>query len=313
MGQRYIFYLDQGSIVSEFTLWKVIYVSLNQNCIGLEEIIYREDEWIKYLYRALYVYRMNFHKEVRFICAIDFLYSLDVRDKVNSFFSEKALFPLDSMRFYECSPAGYSPYVFLMQEDSAQGYLTREMCLNQPNYLFNHVLPHSGWTILMVALRYQKMLSIDFVSYFLEKAKDLQIQNAQGCDILMFACRYQRVEVIESILSKVDHVNHQNNTGRTALMSYIFSDHFNLYSIILNRFIAKGLNPNLRDSEGSSLLTLLIAYRSDFEAFLWIRILCEVLASEIALDILSDALRYAQAHKKEQIGVYLKSVLNKRI
>ena len=118
--------------------------------------------------------------------------------------------------------------------------------------------------------------------------------------------------MIEYILSKVTDVNHQNDYAKTALMYYLSSEYFEAKGIILNQFIAKGLNPNLKDCNGYSLLTLLIILKAELEALAWISILCEVFSFEIALDILKEALLQAQYRKKEKIEAYLKDVLIKR-
>ena len=283
----------------------------NQNSIGLEKIIYKEKVWVDYLYRDLYCYShdSSIDQDARFICMIHFLYLPAFKDKVDSFFSRQEMVPSNPMRLYERSKVGLSLYQFLIQVDCWQIHLTREMWLYQPD----HVTGVGDWTILMMALRAHKHISMDFVLHFIKAPEELQMKTEEGWNDLMLASFYQRIEIIECILSKSNDVNHQNNAGRTALMLYLFSDHFDVHGVILNRFIDKGLNPNLKDSEGSSLLTLLIFCRSDLEALSWIKTLCEAMYSEMVLDILKDALEYAQAKKREQVEVYLKNIVNKRI
>ena len=163
----------------------------NQNSIGLEERIYRVDAWIEYLYKALYCEPVR--RRSRFICVIDLLYRSSIQDKVDIFFQQKELFPKNSVRFYErCSVTGYSAYLHLMCEDSCQVYFTQAMYWKQPKRMWKDVLPSNGWTVFMIALKYQRMLPLDVVSCFIEKSSSTCMHNNLGKDILKLACRFQK-------------------------------------------------------------------------------------------------------------------------
>ena len=283
----------------------ILYI-FNQNFVGLEEVIYREEDWIEYIYRALYL--NDIHRQARFICAVDFLYPPHLQKEMDCFFYDKEIVPGNPKRLYEKSEADNSAYTLLIQSDRFQENLTQEMWMNQSDAL----MLSNGWTILMLALRYHEHASISLVEYFLQQVESIQIQNENGWDAFMLACRYQRIEVVDCMLSKINHVNRQNKLGVTALMYYVCSDHFEVHGMILEKFIEKGLNPNLRDIKGRSLLTFLVHRDSEDEALLWMTKIYAVFQKEIKLEILKEAHQRAKNNQKEKITEYLEAVLKEK-
>jgi ankyrin repeat protein len=74
-----------------------------------------------------------------------------------------------------------------------------------------------GWTALMYASKYNK---IDIVKLLLKREDiDINIQNKYGWTALMIASRFGKIDIVNLLLQKDDiNINIQDNIGRTALI-----------------------------------------------------------------------------------------------
>jgi len=106
-----------------------------------------------------------------------------------------------------------------------------------------------GVTALMVAAQWNRLEIVDFL---LSKGADVQAEESSSrCNALMFACLSGNLEIVSRVLSHGAAVNSATIDGRTALMTAAFCGNLELVKMLLRH----GADINAMDRFGATALT----------------------------------------------------------
>ncbi len=111
------------------------------------------------------------------------------------------------------------------------------------NDLDPNIQNKDGWTALMYASRYNRL---QIVKLLLEYKADPNIQNKDGWTALIYASVYAHLKITELLLEYRTDPNIQNKKGFTALMLAVHNKNFKITELLLK----KGANQYLLNEDG---------------------------------------------------------------